>query len=46
MKTVLSAATWALSMGIAQHNVPRFFWKFVQGAENAWDDSRFCWDRL
>ena len=43
IKTVLSAATWAVSMGIAKHTVPRFFWKYVKGAENAWDDRKVLW---
>ena len=40
IKTVLSAATWAVSMGIAEHIVPRFLWKYVKGVENAWDDKK------
>ena len=34
IKMVLSAATWAVSMGIAEHAVPRFFWKYVKGTES------------
>ena len=43
IKTVLSAATWAVSMGIAKHLVPRFFWKYVKGVDNAWDDRKVPW---
>ena len=44
IKTVLSAATWAVSMGIAEHRVPRFFWKYIKGTENAWDDRKKPWE--
>ena len=43
IKALLSAATWVLSMGIAEHNIPRFFWKCVKAAENAWDDRNVLW---
>ena len=33
IKTVLLAATWGVSMGIVEHNVPIFFWKYVKGAD-------------
>ena len=46
VKTVLSAAMWALSMGIAEHNVPRFFWKYVKGAENTWDEKKVLWESV
>ena len=35
IKTVLCAATWVVSMGIATNAVPKFFWKYVKGVENA-----------
>ena len=41
--TVLSAATWAVSMGTAKHTVPRSFGQYVKGEENAWDDRKVLW---
>ena len=43
IKTVLSAATWAVSMGIIANAVPRFFWNYVKGAGNAWDNRKVPW---
>ena len=43
IKTWLSAATWAVSTGIARPNVARFFSRYVKGAENAWDDKKDLW---
>ena len=43
IKTVLSVATWAVSMGIAKHAVPRFLWKYVKGVEHTWDDRKVLW---
>ena len=42
-KRVLSSATWAVSMGIAEHDIPRFFRKYAKGVENAWDDLKVLW---
>ena len=33
-------------MGIAQHVLPRLFWKYVKGVkgvENTWDDEKVLW---
>ena len=40
---VLSAATWAVAMGIATNAVPKFFCKYVKGAETASDDGKVLW---
>ena len=44
-KAVLLAATSVVSMGIAKNLVPKNFWKYVNGAEKTWNDTKVLWDR-
>ena len=46
IKTVLSAAIWAVSMGIAKHGVPGFFGSMSRGRRTPGTTRRSCGDRL
>ena len=35
--------TTFMAMGMAKNAVPKFFWKYVKGAENAQDGRKVLW---